>query len=93
MAALMIPVPIDPRARDWRQPDPQNITIDETHALMTEMDFSRLIDYTGGIVPHPLFAGKMWKVRLTTFSWRLLWLDYQPGTEDLEPHSRKILVV
>lgn len=81
-----IPVITDPLGKHWQQPDPSNILIDETHALMSARDFDKLLDYSLS-QPSGVYVGKMWKSQQLDKQcrpmgkWFLLWFGEceQPG--------------
>lgn len=59
-AGATIPPMLHEMGRHWRQPDRSRITIDATHALMSQADFEALADYTTS-QPSGVYEGKMWK--------------------------------
>lgn len=46
----------------WQQPPTYLILIDDTHAVMSRLDFEILMDYTCSR-PSALYNGKMWKAQ------------------------------
>ncbi|MCS2198022.1 hypothetical protein NXW20_21580 [Bacteroides faecis] len=46
----------------WQQPPTYLILIDDTHAVMSRLDFEILMDYTRS-QPSALYNGKMWKAQ------------------------------
>ena len=98
-----IPRPmLHPYGKHWTQPDPNNILVDDTHALMTQADFNQLSDYTQS-QPSGVYEGKMWKVqdfihlrgggarRLKT--WYLRWFGVADEPTKCSNNCRVILIV
>lgn len=56
----MIPAMTDPLGRHWRQPAIEQISLDDTHALMNESTFQQLSDYSSSY-PSGVYPGKMWR--------------------------------
>lgn len=60
IATNTIPPITDPMGKRWRQPDPAEIEIDCTHALMSQKTFDALPEYSCTF-PTGVYPGKMWK--------------------------------
>lgn len=71
MREITIPAITDPLGRHWQQPSPDEILIDTTHALMSEVTFNQLLDYSQS-QPSAVYAGKMWKC-FSDGRWFLCW--------------------
>lgn len=72
-----IPPMTHPLSRHWIQPSVHNIEIDETHALMGEVSFKELKDYSASL-PSGVYEGKMWKSKYRG-SWYLVWYGFAEG--------------
>jgi hypothetical protein len=57
-----IPKMTHPLGSCWKQPDPESILIDDTHAVMTAAVYDQLLRYDGSM-PTGVYDGKMWKSR------------------------------
>lgn len=96
-----IPPITDPLGAHWQQPSPADILIDDTHAVMTEAVFKRLLEYSttrpGGVYP-----GKMWRRHDGVYDrrpnapapvWLLCWFGIVPGNDKVCSNNyRKILI-
>jgi len=69
-----LPEMTNPLGKHWKQPCPDNIEIDETHALMSKLDFDKLADYSSSR-PSGVYIGKMWKSIDNKGVWWLMWFD------------------
>ena len=58
----IIPPMTHPYGMCWQQPPTYLILIDDTHAVMSRLDFEILMDYTCSR-PSALYNGKMWKAQ------------------------------
>ena len=87
----MIPDMVHPLGRHWRQPNKEDIAIDNIHALMSKDSFQELHTYSMSI-PTGVYEGKMWK-RLTRGIWFLSWFGNENKDGLLPTLSREILVV
>ncbi len=76
----MIPPITHKLGKYWDQPDPANIEVDDTHALMEPSDFCHLVDYSHS-QPTGLYPGKMWK-RKQGSGWILCWVTESEKGED-----------
>lgn len=70
----MIPEMTDPLSVYWQQPNISEIEIDDTHALMDEIAFGKLLEYSGS-TPSGTYVGKMWKGQYKTGEWYLAWFS------------------
>lgn len=77
-------------SRYWDQPDPEDIEIDETHALMSPEDFCKLADYSLS-QPSGVYPGKMWK-RNAGNDWTLCWYSESHDPEYCNNNYRTILL-
>lgn len=87
-----IPPMTDPLGRYWDQPNREDILVDETHAVMSEISFGLLLNYSYS-VPTGSYVGKMWKAQAEDGTWYLRW--YAEDTEDplyIATHTREILL-
>lgn len=87
----MIPIMTDPMGRNWRQPDKDNILIDDTHAIMNKPDFDRLAEYSY-LQPSGVYVGKMWKMQRGD-TWYLCWYGVDPEPGYCSNNYRKILII
>ncbi|MGJ3352769.1 hypothetical protein [Providencia sp. Je.9.19] len=77
----------------WKQPNPANITIDDTHAMMTRSDYELLADYSDS-VPSGVYVGKMWKAVAPSGKAFLRWFGVVEGRVDMcSKNQREILIV
>ena len=68
---IEIPAMTNPLGRYTRQPQKENILLDDTHALMTRKDFEQLMNYSTSY-PTGVYPGKMWRRQRGT-GWLLCW--------------------
>lgn len=92
----IIPPMVNPLGKGWRQPNPDNILIDDTHAVMSEEDLELLMDYSNSD-PTGKYNGKMWKKRHWTNEgkvWALYWCHGEnPLTREIFISCRTILTI
>lgn len=98
----VIPPMRHPYGKHWEQPDPANFLIDETHVIMAQADFDKLLDYTDS-QPTGVYPGKMWKQQIIENrsdprrieqSWWLCWFGYSSKGEDFcSTNYRRILIL
>lgn len=87
-----IPPMTDPLSVHWKQPNPDNIIIDNKSALMSEKDFKLLPDYSLSR-PTGLYQGKMWKSEFTN-GWFLAFVVSDPNDANyVFTFWREILIV
>jgi hypothetical protein len=60
---VFIPPITDPLGRSWRQPDLTDVTMDDTHVMLTKRQFDELADYST-TWPTGVYPGKCWKARM-----------------------------
>lgn len=101
---IEIPPITDPMGRNWEQPRPGEILVDETHALMTRDAFEQLAEYSS-TRPSGVYPGKMWKRHDGIYDhaylaaggkpeWLLCWYgESEKGPGWCSNHHRKILLV
>jgi hypothetical protein len=88
-----IPPITDPLGRHWEQPDPSQISIDETHALMEMKDFDKLHDYSISR-PTAIYVGKMWKTYWPKHDrWYLHFIGPNEKPDTVTEHTRQIIVI
>lgn len=58
----VIPPMTHPWGQVWKQPDRNNLVLDDKYAVMYRRDFEMLPDYTGS-EPTGKYNGKMWKAQ------------------------------
>jgi hypothetical protein len=78
-------------SRAWRQPNSQDILIDDSHALMTRESFDVLAEYSSSI-PTGVYEGKMWKRRYG-HGWLLCWFANSEIPGQCSIGYRRILLV
>lgn len=96
----VIPPITEPMGRHWRQPDRRRITIDATHALLTQSDFELLGEYSCS-TPTGVYPGKMWKRDNNAYrtprrdpEWWLVWFGLSSKGDDwCSNNYRRILIV
>lgn len=84
----MIPLMTDTLGKYWKQPDRDDILVDEHSAVMTKESFAKLHNYEGSI-PTGTYAGKMWR-RYNYLRW---YEDDPSDPNSMLIRSRKILIV
>ena len=87
-----IPKITDPLGKSWIQPNPDDIQIDKTHALMTKQDFNKLANYSGS-QPTGAYVGKMWKSEGRDGTWYLKWFSMHEDPNMCSGNVRDILIV
>lgn len=89
-----IPVMTDPLGRHWEQPDPEDILVDDKHALMSLASFEKIRDYSRS-EPTALYAGKMWKTQngLILTIWYLHFVTESESADKVWIHARQIILV
>lgn len=95
MSANVIPPITDPMGKYWDQPDPANILIDDTHALMDARTFRALHDYSYS-QPTGVYPGKMWRAgrkKVDGETWWLKWFGTHEDPKMCSGHAREIIVV
>lgn len=99
----IIPPMTHPYGMCWQQPPTYLILIDDTHAVMSRLDFEILMDYTRS-QPSALYNGKMWKAQYEdegTLKWFLCYcfndrpfqdvLDcYTPLNDSVEEFTQRL---
>lgn len=89
------------RSQSQHQPSPDEITIDDTHALMSPDTFVRLSNYSTSD-PTGVYEGKMWRAQEVVstaealrFSdrWLLRWFGYSEDPNKCSYNQRLILIV
>ena len=76
----VIPLITDKMGRNWEQPNRDLIELDETHALMSWIEFDKLAEYSCSL-PTGTYVGKMWKRHFPNVLlehvgiWYLCWYD------------------
>lgn len=80
----------------WQQPPTYLILIDDTHAVMSRLDFEILMDYTR-YRPSTLYNGKMWKAQYENegvLKWFLCYcFNENVMTNDIDIAYREILII
>ncbi|MDX4946491.1 hypothetical protein [Providencia manganoxydans] len=88
-----LPAITNPLGKHWKQPNPANINIDDTHAMMSSSDYELLADYSGS-VPSGVYVGKMWKAVAPSGKAFLRWFGIVPERDDVcSNNQREILIV
>lgn len=89
----MIPVMDDELGRHWEQPiDIRDAPMDDTHVLLTEYQFAKLLNYSASI-PTGVYPGKCWWALTKDGTWFLRW--FSPHATDPKLctiNHRRILV-
>lgn len=98
-----IPPMTDPMGRNWDQPSPDLIEVDDVHALMTPATLKALLEYSSSI-PSGVYEGKMWKRHDGVYDavflrnggkpkWLLCWYGPSADPEKCSINSREVLLV
>ena len=91
-----IPLITHPFGRAWQQPPKYLILVDDTHAVMSRLDFEILMDYTRS-QPSALYNGKMWKIQRKFedgVKWFLCYCHNENNnTSEIEIAYREILII
>jgi len=85
-----IPPMTDPLGRFWKQPDREEILIDDNDALMTLAAFNKLADYSWSS-PTGVYDGKMWKSKIDG-QWFLKWFGPHPDPTQATINKRAIII-
>jgi hypothetical protein len=97
----VIPAITDPLGAHWDQPPLSAITIDDTHALMTDCTFKALHEYSSTL-PTGVYPGKMWRRHDGIFDrqcapadwqWLLCWYGESDKPDQCSINIRKVLIV
>ena len=92
----IIPPMTHPYGMCWQQPPTYLILIDDTHAVMSRLDFEILMDYTRS-QPSALYNGKMWKAQYEdegTLKWFLCYcFNENEKTNEIDIAYREILII
>lgn len=76
----------------WPQPEREHITLDDTHAMMSQGSCDKLLDYSCSM-PSGVWIGKMWKCKfIDSESWFLRWFGTESKKGFLSTHQREILI-
>lgn len=99
---MEIPPMVDPLGRYWKQPSPERILVDDTHALMDRATFTQLQDYSSSM-PSGVYIGKMWSRHDGIYDlkflasggkpeWLLVWYGASADPGMCSINSRQILI-
>ena len=92
----IIPPMTHPYGMCWQQPPTYLILIDDTHAVMSRLDFEILMDYTCSR-PSALYNGKMWKAQYENegaLKWFLCYcFNENEKTNEIDFAYREILII
>ena len=86
-----IPVITNPLGKYWKQPEVEQIELDNNHALMSKKTFNKLQEYSCS-QPTGVYEGKMWKSK-TIDGWVLRWFSENYDKDYCSNNSRMILTV
>ena len=88
--------------RYWEQPNPSDIEVDGTHALMVKQTFDKLHEYSG-TNPSGVYDGKMWKAERqirqpngsykSTGIWFLRWYSACEDPTKCAINTRELIVI
>ena len=87
-----IPEMTDPLGAHWNQPSRDEITIDDTHALMSLETFEKLPEYSFS-QPSGVYNGKMWRHLAGGGEWFLCWFGDSTRPDCCSTYYRAICVV
>lgn len=95
----VIPPITEPMGAHWRQPARDAILVDDVHAVMTELTFRQLAEYSCSM-PSGVYPGKMWRrhdgahdPRCTSPTWLLCWFSEGDSTDRCRINYRPILLL
>lgn len=88
----VIPLPEPKYIRAWEQPNRKHIILDDTHALMSQVSFNKLKDYSHSKISG-VYIGKMWKKQRYAGIWALCWFGIEDEPGYLTNHYREILIL
>lgn len=94
-----IPDMVHPLSKGWlKQPNRENIVIDDQYALMSQKDFDTLAEYSTSI-PTGVYEGKMWKAHKyeliddkKVWHWFLCWFGLSNLPGKVSNNMREILL-
>lgn len=87
-----IPYITNPLGQHWQQPAQDSVLVDDDYALMSESDFSQLLEYSTSI-PTGVYEGKMWKRRCSD-GWMLGWYGFEVDDgKAVTTNFREVLLV
>ena len=87
-----IPETTDPPGKYWCQPSCKDVLIDDVSAVMDQMAFEKLAEYSS-TYPSGVYPGKMWKAHIHG-RWYLRWYGIAPGKPTFCSNNiRELLVV
>ena len=75
----------------WEQPKREQIAVDDTHALMTDVEFKMLAVYSSSI-PNGVYPGKMWKA-FNGGKWWLRWFGEHPTDPGLCTNNHREIII
>lgn len=99
-----IPRMTHPLSSAWEQPDRSRITVDATHAMMSQKTFEELMEYSAS-QPTGAYEGKMWRREDGAFdyefiarggkpTWMLCWYGpSEKGPDWVKTNMREIIIV
>ena len=92
----VIPPMTHPWGKAWKQPDRNNLVLDDKYVMMYRRDFEMLPDYTGS-EPTGKYNGKMWKAQYVSRDerkWYLCWChDENTVSQEIYISYREILII
>jgi hypothetical protein len=89
---MSIPDMTDDLGRYWQQPNRTEVTIDETHAVMGQDAYDKLMEYSRS-KPTGVYPGRMWKAIAQDGTAYLCWYGIVPGNPDVcSTNHRQILI-
>ena len=88
----IIPKITHPLGLHWQQPALENVLVDDVCALMSEIDFKELLEYSTTI-PSGVYEGKMWKRRCKN-GWLLGWYGFEVDEgKSVTTNFREVILV
>ena len=96
-----IPPITDPMGKNWNQPPTSAILIDDINAVMDQVTFNWLANYSA-TMPSGVYPGKMWKrhdglhdprCKPEDRKWLLMWYGYDDDPKQCSINHRRILIV
>ena len=96
-----IPLMTDPLGKYWKQPDPERIMVDDTHAMMNKETFWALSNYST-TRPTGVYPGKMWRAHVPInprqgwdgpCKWVLRWFGIVPGNDTVCSNNQRDILL
>lgn len=87
-----IPPLTHPYGAVWKQPNLDDILIDDTHAIMDKNSFDKLYEYSTSY-PSGVYEGKIWKSKSNSGQWFLRWYGNSEEKDKCSINTRILEIV